>query len=63
MFISYIEITLEMEPIEIIIFMASLCLPIWMGEVMDYVESIEDLFELLEKEEEITRCLQDYDLS
>ena len=51
-----------MNQIETLIFLASLCLPIWMGEVMDYVESIKDLFELLEKEEEITRCLQDYDL-
>lgn len=58
----YIDIKLEMEIIEILILMASLCLPIWMGEVIDYVETLEDLFELLEKEEEITGCLQDYGL-
>ena len=47
-----------MYNIEILIFMASLCLPIWMGEVMDYVENIEDLFELLGHEEEILGCLE-----
>ena len=42
-----------MSNIEILIFMASLCLPIWMGEVMDYVENMEDLFEILGYEDEI----------
>ena len=42
-----------MNHIETLVFMASLCLPIWMGELMDYVENIEDLFELLSHEEEI----------
>jgi len=51
-----------MEIIEVLIIMASLCLPIWMGEVIDYVENINDLFELLGKEEEITNCLQDLEL-
>ena len=36
-----------MTHIEILILMASVCLPIWMGEVIDYVENIEDLFEVL----------------
>jgi hypothetical protein len=48
-----------MTPIETIIFLASLCLPIWMGDVLDYVHSIEDLFEVLAKEEEISQCLHD----
>jgi len=47
-----------MNHIETLVFMASLCLPIWMGEVMDYVENIEDLFELLGHEEEILGCLE-----
>jgi hypothetical protein len=47
-----------MNSIEKIILMASLCLPIWMGEIIDYVETLDDLFELLEKEEEIYSCLQ-----
>ena len=42
-----------MNHIETLVFMASLCLPIWMGEVMDYVENIEDLFEILSLEEQI----------
>jgi len=51
-----------MENIEIIILMASLCLPIWMGEIIDYVENLDDLFELLGKEEEIPLCLQSLNL-
>ena len=45
-----------------LVLMACLCLPIWMGEVLDYVDTLENLFELLEKEEEINRCLRDYEL-
>jgi hypothetical protein len=51
-----------MENIEILILMASLCLPIWMGEIIDYVENLDDLFELLGKEEEIYLCLQSLNL-
>jgi len=47
-----------MNQIETLIFLASLCLPIWMGEVFDYVHSIEDLFEVLGEEEEIYECLR-----
>ena len=46
-----------MNSIEIIIFLASLCLPIWMGDVWAYVHNIEDLFEVLDNEEEILLCL------
>ena len=46
-----------MNTIETIIFLASLCLPIWMGDVWDYVHNIEDLFEVLDNEEEIIQCL------
>jgi len=46
-----------MNPIESIVFLASLCLPIWMGDVWDYVNNIEDLFEVLAEEEEISQCL------
>jgi hypothetical protein len=49
-----------MENIEILVLMACLCLPIWMGEVIDYAEDAQDLIELLEKEEEeIYTCLRD----
>jgi len=48
-----------MNNIEKLIFLASLCLPIWMGEVIDYVENLEDLFELLAHEDEILRCLSE----
>ena len=51
-----------MSHIKILILMASLCLPIWMGEVIDYVENIEDLFDVLGHEEEILGCLEDLDL-
>jgi hypothetical protein len=48
-----------MENIEILVLMACLCLPIWMGEVIDYAEDAQDLIELLEKEEqEIYSCLR-----
>jgi hypothetical protein len=47
-----------MNTIEKLILMASLCLPIWMGEVMDYVENLEDLFEILGHEEQILGCLE-----
>ena len=46
-----------MTPIELIVFLTSLCLPIWMGDVLDYVHNIEDLFEVLAEEEEISQCL------
>jgi hypothetical protein len=46
-----------MSPIEILVFLASLCLPIWMGDVWDYVHNIEDLFEVLNEDEEILQCL------
>jgi hypothetical protein len=46
-----------MTPIETIVFLASFCLPIWMGDVLDYVHNIEDLFEVLAEEEEISQCL------
>jgi len=49
-----------MTPIEIIIFLASLCLPIWMGDMMDYAKSIEDLFELLSHEDEIMQGLHEF---
>jgi len=49
-----------MTPIEIIIFLASLCLPIWMGNMMDYAKSIEDLFELLSHEDEIMQGLHEF---
>ena len=49
---------IEMKAIEFLIFLTSLCLPIWMGEIMDYVENIEDLFKLLiEEEDEIVMYL------
>ena len=48
-----------MTNIEILIFIASLCLPIWMGDVMDYVHTIEDLFEVLSHEDEILGCLEE----
>jgi hypothetical protein len=47
-----------MNSIEKLILLASLCLPIWMGEVMDYVHNIENLLEILSHEEEILGCLQ-----
>lgn len=48
-----------MNNIEILVFIASLCLPIWMGEIIDYAMNIDDLFELLShEEEEIFQCLQ-----
>ena len=46
-----------MNSIEKLVFLASLCLPIWMGEVMDYVHNLEDLFEILNHEEEILGCI------
>ena len=49
-----------MNPIETLIFLASLCLPIWMGEVWDYAHSIEELLEVLEEEDEIHECLLSY---
>ena len=48
-----------MNSIETLIFIASLCLPIWMGEVIDYVHTIADLFEVLSHEEEILGCLDE----
>jgi hypothetical protein len=48
-----------MNTIEKLIFLACLCLPIWMGEVIDYVQNIEDLFEVLDHEDQILRCLED----
>ena len=47
-----------MTSIEVLIFMASLCLPIWMGEVIDYVRNLADLFEVLSKEDDIFDCLE-----
>lgn len=52
--------TLNMTPIEIIIFLTSLCLPIWMGDMIDYAKTIEDLFELLSHEDEIMKDLHDF---
>ena len=49
-----------MNQIETLIFLASLCLPIWMGEVWNYVHSIEDLIEVLVEEDEIYECLRSY---
>jgi hypothetical protein len=46
-----------MNSIEKLVFLASLCLPIWMGEVMDYIHTLEDLFEILSHEEEILGCI------
>ena len=46
-----------MTPIETIVFLESLCFPIWMGDVLDYVNNIEDLFEVLAEEEEISQYL------
>jgi hypothetical protein len=49
-----------MENIEILILMACLCLPIWMGDVIDYAENAQELIDLLEKEEqEIYNCLRE----
>lgn len=48
---------MQMEVIDILIFMASLCLPIWMGEVLDYVHNLDDLFEVLAHTDEILNCL------
>ena len=48
-----------MTPIENLIFIASLCLPIWMGDVMDYVHNLEDLFEVLGHVEEILGCIEE----
>jgi hypothetical protein len=52
-----LDTSIIMNQIEIIIFLASLCLPIWMGDVWDYVHNIEDLFEVLSEDEEIYRSL------
>ena len=59
MFMSYIysKQIVTMEIIKLLVFMASLCLPIWMGEVMDYAHNLDDLFEVLAHEEEIMTCL------
>jgi len=46
-----------MNSIEKLVFLACLCLPIWMGEVMDYVHTIEDLFEVLSHEDQILGCI------
>ena len=51
--------TFNMTPIENLIFIASLCLPIWMGDVMDYVHNLEDLFEVLGHVEEILGCIEE----
>jgi hypothetical protein len=51
-----------MEIIEMLVLMACLCLPIWMGDVIDYVHSVEELLEVLENEEEINNCLEEYGL-
>jgi hypothetical protein len=48
-----------MESIAKLILLASICLPIWMGEVIDYVHNIEDLFEVLSHEDRILGCLED----
>jgi hypothetical protein len=48
-----------MNTIQKLVFLASLCLPIWMGEVIDYVQNIDDLFEVLSHEDEILGCLKD----
>jgi hypothetical protein len=49
-----------METIEILILMACLSLPIWMGDVLDYAEDAEELIELIRKEEEeIMKCIHD----
>ena len=47
-----------MNSIEKLVFLACLCLPIWMGEVMDYVHNIEDLVEVLNHENEILGCIE-----
>ena len=47
-----------MNTIEKLVFLASLCLPIWMGEVIDYVHNIEDLFEVLGHDDQILGCLE-----
>ena len=54
---TYFKQIMVMNIVELLIFMASLCLPIWMGEVMDYVHNLDDLFEVLAHVEEIMSCL------
>ena len=53
----YFKQIMVMNIMELVVFMASLCLPIWMGEVMDYVHNLDDLFEVLAHVEEIMSCL------
>ena len=54
---TYFKQIMMMNIMELLVLMASLCLPIWMSEVMDYVHNLDDLFEVLVHVEEIMSYL------